>query len=118
MLKATNAMFGTGMHKVLVQPAVPVAADEGGKPAPSGGNVLPGKPEQADLAVVVEKLNLATKSIGRELHFEVNLDSGHTVIRVLERETGEVIREIPPEKVVPILEDGGALLARLYEDVV
>ena len=118
MPEASYPISGTGTHRILVQPATAATTEQGGKPAPSGGNALPQKSEQADLEAVVERLNLATKSIGRDLHFEVNLDSGHAVIVVLDRETGEVIREIPPEKVTPFLDEGGAVLARLYEDVV
>lgn len=115
---AGNIISRTGMHRILVTPPTPGKAEQSGKPVPADGKPLPVESEQVDLEAVVEKLNLATQSIGRDLRFEVNLDSGHSVIQVLDRETGEIIRQIPPEKVSPTRQENGALMVRLYDDVV
>ena len=34
----------------------------------------------------------------KDLRFKVDMNSGRSVIQVLDRDTGEIIREIPPEK--------------------
>ena len=118
MPEATYPIIGTGTHRILVQSAASGNTEPGGKPGPVSGKALPETSEKADLEAVVEKLNLASQSIGRDLHFEVNLDSGRSVILVMDRETGEVIREIPPEKVTPCLEANGSLLLRLFDEVI
>lgn len=115
---AANSNSGTGLHRILVKPAAPGAIEQRGKPTPADGNLLPVESEQVDLEAVVEQLNLETQSIGRDLRFEVNLDSGRSVIQVLDRETGEIIRQIPPEKVSPTRQENGALMVRLYDEIV
>jgi flagellar protein FlaG len=44
------------------------------------------------------------QALGRELEFEVAENSGRTIITVLDRESGDVIRSIPPEKLVEVSE--------------
>ncbi len=80
-----------------------------GKSLPHGGQDSP------DLHAIADKLNLPTQSIGRELRFEVNMNTHRSVIRVLDRETGEVIREIPPEKARLMAADSGELEIRLLD---
>ena len=85
----------------------------------SGGNELPERQESdaAELKRIAEALN-AAPSIGRNLRFKVDLANGTSVIQVLDRDTGEIIRQIPPEKVSTYLQSEGELALRLYEDVV
>ena len=47
----------------------------------------------------VSKLNDHIQTVKRELQFEVEEDTGRTIITVIDQETNEVIREIPPEQV-------------------
>lgn len=79
---------------------------------------MPAEPEKPDLEAVAEKLNQNSQAIGRDLRFEVNLDSGHSVIQVLDSETGEIIRQIPPEKIKPQLQVNGEFTVRLYDEIV
>ncbi|MCG8323946.1 MAG: flagellar protein FlaG [Thiotrichales bacterium] len=53
---------------------------------------------------VVDDLNIKLQNVRRELHFSVNKDSGRTIITVIDSETKEVIRQIPPEEVVALAE--------------
>lgn len=79
-----------------------------GKSVPEAGNIAP--PEKPDLEELARKLNVASQSIGRDLRFEVDLESGRSVIQVLDRETGEVIRQIPAEKTGRLLSSDGSEL--------
>lgn len=45
----------------------------------------------------VKELNSYVQNIERNLQFDVDEGSGHTVIRVLDTETDEVIRQMPSE---------------------
>jgi flagellar protein FlaG len=77
----------------------------GGQDAPVRGTNLPvespSKPELVELPEL-ERLaeNIAdfVKSRNRDLTFSVHEASGHTVVRVLDGETKEVIRQIPSEE--------------------
>ena len=67
----------------------------------SEGNNLPpeqSKPEVSaeELQKVVEQLNQHVQMIQRDLQFSVDEDSGHTVVRVVNAETKELVRQIPP----------------------
>lgn len=83
-----------------------------------GNNVPVAKRSSAEIVELAQKLNVATLSIGRKLRFEVNMASGRSVIQVLDRDTGEVIRQIPPEKTSLYLSETGAMALRLYDEVV
>ncbi len=74
-----------------------------------GGNSLPARlagvhlqtdasPEQAQLAV--QKLNEFIQKLQRDIRFDLDQQTGKTVITVRDRQTQEVIRQIPPEYVI------------------
>ncbi|MDH3532691.1 MAG: flagellar protein FlaG [Gammaproteobacteria bacterium] len=90
-----------------------------GKQETTPGNSLPDvNTSEPDIAELAQALNVATQSIGRELRFEVDMNSGRSVIQVLDRDTGEVIRQIPPEKASLYLSETGAVALRLYDELV
>ena len=83
-----------------VQPIEPVKAAH---PLPGNGNDLP--PEiinrqerEQKISDAVRDLNEHVQSVQRELQFSIDENSGHTVIKVLDKETKEVIRQIPGEE--------------------
>jgi flagellar protein FlaG len=51
----------------------------------------------------VGQLNELVQAIRRELEFSVDEQSGRTVITVVDAETREVIRQIPPEEVLTLV---------------
>ncbi len=68
-----------------------------------------------DMSQAAKHLNELTQSIRRELQFAVDNDSGRTVISVIDQESGEKIRQIPPEEVltmIALIKDSGAGLFR------
>ena len=77
-------------------------ADVGGKELPlehvSGSeNLVAMDKPQARTEAVVEEVNQFVQSVQRDLHFSVDEDSGMTVIRVRDKESGELIRQIPED---------------------
>jgi flagellar protein FlaG len=91
-----------------------------GKDAAASGQSLP--PPAADTAPnidrIVQSLNEAPAAIGRDLRFQVDVFSGKSVIQVLDQETGELIRQIPPEKVSLFVRAEGDVGLRLLDEVV
>lgn len=49
---------------------------------------------------VAAQLDSYMKSIGRKIEFQVDGDSGRTVVKVKDTETGELIRQMPSEEVL------------------
>ena len=67
----------------------------------------------ADVKQAVQDLNDYAQSLNRDLHFSIDEDSGQTVVKVLDHESGEVIRQIPSEELLAIarnLENAQGLL--------
>lgn len=89
-----------------------------GKLAPRTGKEPPAAVmEQPDIEELAARLNVANQSIGRDLRFKVDMNSGQSVIQVLDRDTGEIIREIPPEKAQISVSGNGEMVLRLYDAI-
>ena len=71
--------------------------DEG---APPTQGAMVGRQELSELA---EELSELAQVVRRELDFSVDEDSGRTVIRVMDSETGKLVRQIPPEEVLTLV---------------
>lgn len=90
-----------------------------GRPAVSaGGNILPQRveqkppaPEMPDVEAAVEQIRKYIENSSRELHFSIQEETGRTIIKVMDPNTGELIRAIPPEEVMAIASmiDGNSL---------
>ena len=60
----------------------------------------------------VKDISEKVQNFQRSLQFHVDEDSGRTIITVIDKETEEVIRQIPPEEVITLAEQfrrGGGL---------
>ena len=88
----------------------------------SSGEALPPKGKElpvqvavsAEISKAVNEINEIVQSIQRDLSFNLDEDSGKTVIRVVNSESGELIRQIPSEEVLAI----ASHLREFQEDVV
>lgn len=65
------------------------------EPAVGPANIDPDQMQQLTEAIKTNALTLA-----RDINFEVNDTTGRTIVRVLDSESGELIRQVPPEAVV------------------
>lgn len=73
---------------------------------------------QESIVSIVEstasRLNEAVQSVERDLQFSVDDESGDTIITVLDRQTNEVIRQIPSEEVLAIRDNIESLKGILF----
>lgn len=67
-----------------------------------------------DLDNTVSELNVAVQNVRRDLQFRVDEDSGRTIITVRDSETDEIIREIPPERVIALAKNIESLKGILF----
>lgn len=74
--------------------------------------------EKPDMERLAKDLNIARRSIGNDLRFQVDLDRGHAVLQVVDHETGEIIRQIPQEKAAVTLGENGSMSIRLVDELV
>ncbi|WP_372718324.1 flagellar protein FlaG [Immundisolibacter sp.] len=67
-----------------------------------------------DIGEAVARLEDHVQTVRRELHFRIDEDSGMTVVRVVNKDTGELVRQIPNQEVLDLAEhlqdNAGALL--------
>ncbi|WP_318556864.1 flagellar protein FlaG [Geobacter anodireducens] len=61
-----------------------------------------GKSEEERVKEAAERINAFIESVSRDLEFSVDKDTNRTVVKVLARENGEVIRQIPAEEILKI----------------
>ncbi|MCU0848803.1 MAG: flagellar protein FlaG [Spirochaetes bacterium] len=74
---------------------------EAQEPAP----MKPGRePTKDEVYEAVDKLNQAVKGLNERLSFDYHEKINRVVVRVINSETNEVLKEIPPREVVRLLE--------------
>ena len=102
-----------GPVQAASRPAGPEASDATTATAASPKAEAQGDGDkQPQLVQAVERLNDLIQTVRRELHFTIDDATGRTIITVMDAETDEVVRQIPPEKVLSMIEalqgpDGG-----------
>jgi flagellar protein FlaG len=82
----------------------PVRADANGSDLPVTGNKSPPRKTEApvDPAEAIRQIQSYLASSNRSLQFQLDAASGRTVIRVLNPETKEIVRQIPSEEVLKL----------------
>ena len=54
------------------------------------------------VAAAVKSANAYIQSVSTNLHFSFDQDTGHTVVRMVDTETQEILRQIPSEEMLAI----------------
>lgn len=89
---------GAGGASVQVpQKAPQEPAERAPKSAPAQISVLDAQVEQ-----VAQKLQRTAELFNKRLDFIVDKSTGRSMVRVLDADTDELIRELPPEKVIEL----------------
>jgi len=103
--------------------AEPAPLAPGDAPSASAASTTPAEPtddarpeilplDSQAFASAVKDITEKVQNFQRSLQFHVDEDSGRTIITVIDKETDEVIRQIPPEEVLTLAEQfrrGGGL---------
>ena len=79
----------------------------GGQVMPDKGMKLPhlvgsGSVSKADLDDAVSQINSYVQNVQRDLSFSVDEGSGRTIIKVIDSESGKLVRQIPSEEVLAL----------------
>lgn len=101
----------------FIQTAVPItqigAHDTAATPrALAGVNDI--KPEQVEDAV--QQIEQFTQTLSQNLKFSIDEETGKTVIKVVDTQTQEVIRQIPSEEAIKIAGALGKIQGLLFND--
>lgn len=84
------------------QPAPASAAAVAVKAAPVLGTNAVQQPSPAQLAEAMRSINKALESMSSDLEFTIDDDTKATVVKVIDRQTKELIRQIPNEATLEI----------------
>ena len=72
--------------------------------------------DEQPLNEVVSEMNDLVREMHRELHFSVDEESGDTVIKVINRETDEIVRQIPSEELMHLRKRLQEAAGVIFED--
>jgi flagellar protein FlaG len=76
------------------------------------------KPDQETLRGTVSDLNMLVQQMRRELRFTVDEDSGEMVVKVIDKETDEVLRQIPSEELLALRKRMADVAGVIFSDSV
>ncbi|MHC1726657.1 MAG: flagellar protein FlaG [Syntrophobacteraceae bacterium] len=120
---ATGTWIAQDTGRKEVQAIAPVAKTEGGASAKLGEN----KTKNEDSAILADPdlpvqiadqlQSFLKETMGMELKFVVN-NGGRTVVQVRDKNSGEVIRQIPPENLIRVRDKLEELRGILYDGTI
>lgn len=90
-----NALPGGGPRAVKVPSDV-------GTPAPTQPPARAQQPDRATLEAATQSVREFVRPINSNLEFSVNNDTGQLVVKIIDRVTKEVIRQMPSEEMLAI----------------
>jgi len=82
--------------------------------AGSDANSVKKSQDKTDIREAIGKLDELVKSTRRDLQFSVDDESGETVVKIVDRQTKEVVRQIPSEEVLAAMKNMDALKGLLF----
>ncbi|HEU4685403.1 MAG TPA: flagellar protein FlaG [Nitrospira sp.] len=77
----------------------PVPSSEAARPA-AGRQQAPAAVAQKDISEVIKRVSEALQQAGPQLQMEVDSDLGRVIVKVIDRESGKLIRQIPEQELV------------------
>jgi flagellar protein FlaG len=71
----------------------------------------------ADLTGALDQINGYLESTHRGLRFSIDDDSGRTIVRVVDTETDEVVRQIPSKEMLALIRHFSEMTGKIFDDV-
>ena len=97
----------------------PAPARQDQKPAPKeyeeSGKDKPERGRSKDLNRAVELANRASELFNRHLKFKVMAGTDRTVIQIVDDKTGEVVKEIPPQKLLDMMDNVSSAIGLIID---
>jgi flagellar protein FlaG len=73
------------------------------------------EPTSAELQSAVEKMNLSMTAASQDLQFSVDEDSKKTVVKLIDRNTHEVLRQMPTKEALEIAKSLDKAMGKLID---
>ncbi len=108
MIDTSKSQTSTSVPRAQVAAIAPVSGTEDAPP--------PRADSEASAALAVaERIRRYLRESGRELDFHVDADTNRMVVTVRDKETGEIIRQIPSEEILRIARSLPSSIERLVD---
>lgn len=100
-LQPAASVTRTGEQKTAAAPSPPVKT----------GDIQPEQVKEA-----VQQIEQFTQTVAQNLKFSIDEDTGKTVVRIMDSQTNELIRQIPSEEAINIARTLGKIEGLLFND--
>ncbi len=77
-----------------------------------------GRGVRTSLEEATERLAQAIRAFDYKLHFKIHEDTRRIVVQVIDEESGEVVNEVPPEKILNLVAEIWRLVGLLVDEKV
>lgn len=95
----------------------PTPAESGGvERHPGSDRAAVREDSQVKIERVAKAMDNYLKSIQRDLQIQVHADTGNFIVKVLSREDGRIIREIPPEAMLNLAARMEEMIGVLFDE--
>lgn len=98
---STEAVAQSTGNAVDATTAAVVKAENAGKKNDDGGRREQGQPSQEQIRQAVDKINKSIKN--SDLQFGIHEATNRVTIKVVDKDSKEVIKELPPEKTLDMI---------------
>jgi flagellar protein FlaG len=105
-----------GLHPNVKLPSQ--GARKGKRPRPAAGRRQFLPPLHKDLKETLENLEKTIIQFNRRFEFDVNEEIDRIVVKVIDRETDKVIKEIPPEEIQHLLQQLKEMVGLLVNETI
>jgi flagellar protein FlaG len=96
-----------------VSPATDSGAYSAEASKPASQRPSPNRQTTVDPKVAIQQLEIKAENYNVNLNFSVDKATGRTVIRVIDANTNEVLRQLPPEEILDLAASMEAIAGRL-----
>lgn len=95
--------------------AIPSSRPETGFLSLKEGSEVVKPPQAGDIGEAVERIRTQVQSLQRNLDFSVDDSTGQVVVRVVDGDSGETVRQIPSEDILRLAERLDEMRSLLFE---
>ena len=89
-----------------------------GRPATAQEAPESSSSEHKDLAAVATKLQSAVEKVDVKLQIQVDLEKGRTVVKLINGQTGDVLRQIPSEELLKLQDSLDRMIGLFFNKAV
>ena len=78
--------------------------------------VINPEPEKSEILNVIDKLNNSLENVNEKVFFSYHEENNRIIVKVIDKQTKEIVREIPPRDIVKLSEHLREYLGLLVDE--